>query len=128
MQKYKNVTNTKIQKYKSKKIRNTKVKKKENANIQQNKKIHTNLAMNYKNATIVGARYIEQSSYAQCLLHLPQCAGKTSQHKKQVFHRASIYSRSNVLIFFVSQLQDLMFYRGFTWDGSGGKGKGKKKK
>ena len=86
---------------------------------------------NYKNAKIVGARYIEQSSYAQCLLHLPQCAGKTSQHKKQVFHRASIYSRSNVkyvLIFFVSQLQDLMFYRGFTWDGSGGKGKGKKKK
>ena len=31
---------------------------------------------NYKNAKIVGARYIEQSSYAQCLLHLPQCAGK----------------------------------------------------
>ena len=97
MQKYRNVTNTKIQTYKSTKIRNTKVKKKENANIQQYKKIHTNIAMkNYKNAKIVGARYIEQSSYAQCLLHLPQCAGKTSQHKKQVFHRASIYSRSNV--------------------------------
>ena len=38
MQKYQNVTNTKIQKYKSTEIRNTKVKKKENANIQQYKK------------------------------------------------------------------------------------------
>ena len=48
---------------------------------------------NYKNAKIVGARYIEQSSYAQCLFYLPQCAGKLFSIKNQ---RASIYNKFNI--------------------------------